>query len=191
MNDAFFQDQLFEQKDFTDQHLPEGEYEACTFQQCIFSGLLLGKYQFSDCRFEACDLSMVHFHQTSLQEIEFLDCKMIGCHLEDVNSVLLSFSMKNCLLDFAFFEGLRLPETTFENCKMEGTNFAQAKLQGAVFKNCLLDHAIFENTDLQNCDFRTARNVEIDPEKNQIKGAAFSLHSLPGLLRKYELKIDY
>jgi len=43
---------------------------------------------------------------------------------------------------------------------------------------------------LEKADFREATNYFIDPEKNRIKKAKFSLNGLPGLLIPYDIIIE-
>jgi uncharacterized protein YjbI with pentapeptide repeats len=67
---------------------------------------------------------------------------------------------------------------------------------GAGMKNSVLDNndfyqAVFEQTDLENADFRQARNFNIDPEKNNIRNAKFSIEGALQLLKKYHLNIDF
>jgi len=50
--------------------------------------------------------------------------------------------------------------------------------------------AAFENTILEKADFRTSFNYSIDPEKNRIRKARFSLAGISGLLDKYDIEID-
>ena len=50
--------------------------------------------------------------------------------------------------------------------------------------------AIFDKTLLEKSDFRKAFNYTIDPETNRIKKAKFSLHSISGLLVKYDIEIE-
>jgi hypothetical protein len=53
-----------------------------------------------------------------------------------------------------------------------------------------LTRATFENTILENVNFKTACNFEIDPEFNRIKKAKFSIENVSGLLAKYDIKIE-
>jgi hypothetical protein len=39
-------------------------------------------------------------------------------------------------------------------------------------------------------DLSTSFNYQIDPERNKLKGARFSLHGIGGLLHKYDIKIE-
>jgi uncharacterized protein YjbI with pentapeptide repeats len=78
----------------------------------------------------------------------------------------------------------------FTDSNLQEVDFGDCDLKASVFDNCDLQNAIFENTDLRSTDFRKARNFSFDPEKNQLKGAKFTIDSLPGLLTKYNLKIE-
>jgi hypothetical protein len=51
--------------------------------------------------------------------------------------------------------------------------------------------AIFENTTIEKSDFRTSFNYLIDPEKNRIRKARFSITGIAGLLDKYDIDIDF
>lgn len=73
---------------------------------------------------------------------------------------------------------------------MTEVDFTQADLSGGDFQNSELSGAIFDRTELLNADFRNAQNFVIDPELNRIKSAKFDMDGLPGLLRKYKIKIS-
>jgi len=49
--------------------------------------------------------------------------------------------------------------------------------------------ATFDNFS-ERTDFRTSFNYSIDPEKNRIRKARFSLIGIAGLLNKYDIDID-
>ncbi|MFN6083504.1 MAG: pentapeptide repeat-containing protein [Fluviicola sp.] len=73
---------------------------------------------------------------------------------------------------------------------MSGIDFSEADLSNSVFKNCNLLLSVFDRTTLDKADFRTAVNYSIDPEKNRIKKAKFSLQGVAGLLNKYDIIIE-
>ena len=50
--------------------------------------------------------------------------------------------------------------------------------------------AVFAYTNLEKADLLNSINIVLDPENNKIKEAKFSLASLPGLLGKYEIKVE-
>lgn len=69
------------------------------------------------------------------------------------------------------------------------TDLSEADLTGCTFDNCNMQRAFFDRTVLKNTDLATSYNFIIDPDNNDIKGAKFSLHGLPGLLEKYGIEI--
>jgi uncharacterized protein YjbI with pentapeptide repeats len=75
------------------------------------------------------------------------------------------------------------------NLKLYEADFTECDLSGSVFENCDLMRATFDNSILERTDFRTSFNYSIDPEKNRIRKARFSLTGIPGLLNKYNIEI--
>jgi uncharacterized protein YjbI with pentapeptide repeats len=69
-------------------------------------------------------------------------------------------------------------------------DFTEADLSEARFTQSDLSGTIFLHTNLEQCDFRTALNYHLDPEKNRMKKAKFSPEGLSGLLLKYDLEIE-
>ena len=92
-------------------------------------------------------------------------------------------------MNFSNFSSCKIKKTVFKNSELQEADFTACDLSGAVFDNCVLQRAVFDNTNLEKADFRTAVNYCIDPEKNRIKGAKFSIAGLPGLLGKYGIEI--
>jgi uncharacterized protein YjbI with pentapeptide repeats len=83
-----------------------------------------------------------------------------------------------------------MKKTCFDHCVLHETDFAETDLTEAVFDHCDLMGAVFDNCNLEKADFRTAYNFTINPEKNNLRKARFSLSGLSGLLVQYELDID-
>jgi uncharacterized protein YjbI with pentapeptide repeats len=73
---------------------------------------------------------------------------------------------------------------------MMETDFTEADMTDAHFHNCNLDRAFFSRTILKNADFRSSYNFTIDPDNNNLKKARFSVQGLPGLLAKYDIRIE-
>jgi uncharacterized protein YjbI with pentapeptide repeats len=93
-------------------------------------------------------------------------------------------------LNLASFYNLKLRKTTFNKCELRETDFVNADLSGSQFSECDLNKTLFENSNLSNCDFRSAYNYTIDPEKNKISKAKFSIEGVSGLLSKYDITIE-
>lgn len=85
---------------------------------------------------------------------------------------------------------MKLKKTKFLNSGMVEADFVEADLSFSVFDNCDLTGTLFEMTNLENCDFSKAVNYSIDPEKNRIRKARFSLTGISGLLVKYDIDIE-
>ena len=190
MERVYEQDKQFDGKDYTARPLAVGDYENCRFTNCNFAESNLSKITFIDCEFDNCNMSAANINGTSFQETTFINCKLMGLRFEDCNQFLFTVTFTNCLLNLSTFYKLKLKNTRFANCSMQEVDFTEADLTAAEFNNCNLLHAVFDNSILEKADLRTAINFSIDPERNKIKKAKFSMSSLSGLLHKYDLIIE-
>lgn len=170
--------------------LRQREFEEYHFRHFDFSGANLAGFRFSDCLFESCNLAGANFSQTALQNVAFAGCKLLGLPFHACRDLLFGVHFDQCQLDYASFLGRAMPGTRFVGCSLQEADFTQANLTGAVFDDCQLTRAIFRQTTLTGADFRTAHDVELDPEQNELRQAQFARHSLPGLLTKYGLVIE-
>ncbi len=73
---------------------------------------------------------------------------------------------------------------------MIAVDFMKADLSEVLFDCCDLYRALFSETNLQKTDFLTSFNYTLDPEKNKVKKALFSLAEVSGLLEKHQLQIS-
>lgn len=174
---------------FEKSKIERGEYENCTFRNCDVSEGNLSGSRFIDCVFLACNLSMCNVSGTTFQEVRFEDCKLLGLRFDTAASFGFSVSAQHCQLQHASFYKVRLRKVKFEHCQMQGVDFAEADLTEGVLGHCDLRDAIFDRTVLEKADFRTASGFSIDPEKNKMKKARFSVQNLAGLLDKYGLQL--
>jgi len=184
-----FEDQKFEKADYRFKPLAKGDYDACIFSNCDFSDSDLSGISFTDCEFISCNLSMVRLNKTALKDVKFRDCKCLGLHFENCNDFLFSVSFENCILNLSCFYRLDLKKTIFKNSSLQETDFSDCDLSSSLFDNCDLNGAVFSNTNLEKADFRSSVHFSIDPEKNKLKKAKFSLAGLPGLLDKYKIEV--
>ncbi|RYY32507.1 MAG: pentapeptide repeat-containing protein, partial [Sphingobacteriaceae bacterium] len=167
-----------------------GTFENCKFINCNFASAHLFKLSFIDCRFEGCNLGLTQFGDTGLQDILFKDCKLSGADFSRSQDFLFSASFEDCILDNAIFHKKKNKGATFTNCSMIETDLTEADLTDVKFINCNLHRAAFSYTQLKNADLRSSYNYTINPDENNIKKARFSVHGLPGLLSKYDIRID-
>ena len=103
MERNYFEDLVFDKKNFTETPLNQGEYENCTFNGCNFSGTDLSNITFTECTFNGCNLSMIKLANTGLRDIRFTDCKMLGLHFEDCSDFLFAVHFEKCILKLSSF----------------------------------------------------------------------------------------
>lgn len=190
MPDRYLSDATFEKEDFAARPLEDGEYEKVTFLRCHFVGAALSKLRFVDCIFEACDLSLAKLDGSVLHRAIFRQCKMLGLRFDTCSPFGLSFSFEDCRLDHASFYKTRIPGTVFRRTELTGVDFSECDLSRSVLDECELREAVFDRTLLEKADFRTALGYSIDPERNRIRKALFSLPEVSGLLDKYGIVIE-
>lgn len=169
--------------------LPRGDYDECVFDTCQLSDADLSGMHFSSCQFRNCNLSMMRVTDTAFRDTAFTGCKLLGVHFEQVNPFGFGVSFVNCILDLSSFFDRKMKNTQFKDCSMQDVDFGSADLTQAVFDNCNLARAVFDNTNLEKADLSTAYNYSIDPTRNKIRKARFSMPALAGLLDQYDIEI--
>jgi len=184
------EDKVFTKEDFTITALPKGEYDNCTFVDCIFDNADISAITFTECVFERCNLSMAKVKHTALKNVEFSSCKMLGFNFNYCDPFLLEVSFDDCILHLASFYNLKLKNTRFINCDLRETDFSDADITSAIFDGSDLKQAVFQDTVMEKADFRAALNFSIDPEMNRMKGAKFSREGIAGLLDKHQIIIE-
>ncbi|MDU0372212.1 pentapeptide repeat-containing protein [Hymenobacter endophyticus] len=166
------------------------EFEQYHFIGFDLSQANLAGRRFSECLFENCNLTGATLANTGLQNVAFEGCKLLGLQFTSCRDMLFDVHFDRCQLDYASFWGKVMPNTRFASCSLLETDFTRADLTNAVFEECQLRGAIFAQTRLFGADFRTAQNVVLDPEQNEVKQARFSVQGLAGLLGKYGLVVE-
>ncbi len=189
MENVYCEDEIFEKKDYTQKTLAVGDYEACQFLNCNFSGTSLSNIRFTDCSFSGCNMGMVKLNRTTINDVIFRECKLLGLHFEDCNEFPFSVQFHHCTLNLSSFYKFKLKKTLFNSCSLQEVDLTEADLSYVIFENCDLSKALFENTILEKTDFRTAYHYSIDPERNRIRKARFSTAGIAGLLDKYDIEI--
>ena len=115
---------------------------------------------------------------------------MLGLRFDTCNEFGLSFSFDQCQLNHSIFSETTIRRTVFKNSSLQEVDFSEADLTDVVFDHCDLTSAVFDRTTLEKADFRTSFNFSINPERNHLRKAKFSLMGLPGLLNQYGIEID-
>jgi fluoroquinolone resistance protein len=190
MTDRLFDNQTFTNIDYSAKDLSGRVYDSCIFTNCNFSQCNLTDTDFIECIFENCDFSLVKFSSTGLRDIKFKASKLIGADLSGCKEMFLSFSFEKCTLDYSSFQNKKITNTIFRECSMKETDFSESDLSGSSFIKCDLSGAVFFETVLEKADLASSFNYSINPEKNRISCARFSLDGVTGLLGKYNIIIE-
>jgi fluoroquinolone resistance protein len=165
-------------------------YENCKFISCDLSHANLNGVIFIDCVFDGCNLALADASDTGFQNIQFKHCKLVGLNFGKARDFLFEVNFEGCILDNAIFYKKKNKKALFKDCSMTETDLTETDLTEAKFINCNLNRAFFSRTILKAADLRSSYNYTIDPDDNMIKKAMFSIHGLPGLLAKYDIKIE-
>lgn len=187
MEEVYVTDKAFDRLAAGDLPLPKGDYEHCVFSSCDLSNADLSSIKFIACAFNNCNLSLANLAGTAFQEVTFKDCKLLGLRFDHCNQFGMVLQFDSCLLNHSSFFRTKLKKIRFQNCPLHEADFTEADLTLAIFEQCDFTLATFDNTILEKADFRTSLGYAIDPEKNKVKKARFSLSGLPGLLGKYQI----
>ena len=166
------------------------EFEECVFTDCDFSDSQFMNGKFANCEFIGCNLSMTKFGGTTINEVSFKDCKLLGINFSDSVDFMFSVEFEKCVLDYCSFMGKKMVKTKFLDSSIKHAIFTDADLTKAVFDRTDLSGTVFSQTILKEANFATAFNYALDPALNVVKKAKFSLHGLPGLLTRYDIKVQ-
>ena len=119
-----------------------------------------------------------------------MGCKMIGLHFDDCAPFFSAPVFENCQLSLSSFLECKLQGVVFSKCILDEADFTGADLTSANFEGSSLAKTVFENTNLSKADLRDAVHYQIDPNKNKLRKARFSLEGCQGLLVYFGVIID-
>lgn len=183
-------DKIFENINYSGQEVVNREFENCSFKNCDLSHSNFTSCKFINCNFLLCNLSMAKLNNTQFDTVSFTDCKVMGVDFSKCSDFVFGVKFTNCLLDYSSFERKKMIKTIFINSKIKGVDFTEGDLSKSKFENCDMEDAVFIKSILKETDFTTAYNLIIDPERNIMKKAKFTLQGLPGLLVKHGISVE-
>jgi len=190
MSKLSIEDETFTGEIVAGRPLAPGEYTGCKFLNCDLSNADFSSIHFLDCQFQDCNLSLAKLNKTMFSEVQFNRCKMLGLHFEHCNPFGFAVYFSGCMMDHSCFYRMKMKKGSFTDSKLQEVDFTECDLSSSTFENCDLADAIFDQTVLEKADFRTSFNYTIDPERNKLKKAKFSLSGSRGLLTKYDILIS-
>jgi uncharacterized protein YjbI with pentapeptide repeats len=189
MSSDYQLDLKFENTTFAENDIKYRDYENCVFTKCDFTLCDFQTVTFIDCTFFECNFKDTKINYVSLRGAFFTKCDFTNVNFAMTDQIIYDFGFQDCLLDYAQFYALKLKKMKFINCSMVSVDFMKADLTEVLFDNCNLRLAVFSETVANKADFTTSYNYIIDPERNKIKKAKFSLDGLVGLLAKYDIVV--
>lgn len=166
------------------------DFEDCVFENCDFSKCVFVGVTFINCTFNDCTFSGAKINYVAFRTAYFNRCKIVDVNFAMCDKLIFEIHFNECVLDFSKFYTLKIKGTTFTDCSIIAVDFMNADLTGVLFDNCDLYRATFMKTILEKADFASSFNYTLDPEKNKIKKAIFSLNGVKGLLAKHDIVIN-
>jgi len=184
------ENQAIESENFAKKTLQSQVFISCSFDRCDFSESLLRNTQFCSCVFINCNLSLPKLDGCRFQDVRFVDCKIVGAEFFKCEKTFFFPKFERCLLHYCNFSDLNMKKISFNGSRLRECIFTNTNLDSADFTDVDLSGTVFHSCNLSTADFTSAVRYDIDPQKNKIKKAKFSLPEVIGLLRGFDIKIE-
>jgi uncharacterized protein YjbI with pentapeptide repeats len=165
-------------------------FSDCSFVRCSFAKTILRSCRFLNCIFQHCDLSLARVPNAFLSGVQFEDSKTVGVSWPDAKwsgKIQDPMVFTRCVVSHATFNGLQLKALKLRDCLAVNVDFRDANLSGADFSGTDLAESLFSSTNLTGADFSRARNYSINPGRNILTRAKFSLPEALALLYSLEI----
>ncbi len=186
-----YADQVFKETRLEQAELVSNEFRDCTFDRCSFVETTFQSCRFVNCVFMRCDLSLIQSPKCSFAAVRFESSKVMGVDWTrarwSATKLGTPVCFSECAISHSTFIGLNLKRIQIQDCVAVDVDFREADLSQADFAGTDLSDSLFLNTNLTKADLSRARNYQIDPSQNIVKGAKFSLPEAISLL--YNLDI--
>lgn len=191
---------ILDHTEYDDQHfdrlqLPTGQLErvvftGCTFTDCAFSEVRFKGCRFYECTFKRCNLGVAGVDNCTFVSTRFEQCKLIGINWTTAqwgSRAPRKIDFYNSDISYCVFNHLELPGLHIKGCTVHDADFAEVDLTGADCRETDFAETRFLQTNLTKADFTGARNYNISPLDNTLKGAKFALPEAASLLRHLEI----
>jgi fluoroquinolone resistance protein len=189
-----YEDVNFERKKLDKTRIDSSTFANCRFVGCSLVAAVLQSCRFLHCSFTDCDLSLLELTGSEFVSVAFEGSKLVGVDWTRVQSnrpaLGKPLSFTSSILNQSTFIGLDLREIKLTDCVVHEADFRESNLTGAVFNQTDLQGSLFMDTNLSSADFRSARNYHIEPTKNNIRGARFSMPEAISLLNALDIELD-
>jgi fluoroquinolone resistance protein len=188
---AYHGDQVFEDIQLERDQLVSSEFYDCAFMRCSFVESVFRNCRFVNCAFQHCDLSLVQVMGSTFSATRFEDSKAIGVDWTQADwptaGLARPVGFFRSAISHSTFIGLRLRGIQIRDCVAVDVDFREADLSHADFAGTDLSQSLFSHTDLTEADLSRARNYHIDPARNVLRQARFSLPEAMSLLYSMDI----
>jgi len=190
-SDIRYTDQVFKDLHLDGMQILSSEFFDCVFRHCSFVETIFQKCRFINSTFQGCDLSLAEVPESFFSSTRFENSKIIGLNWAQadwaISSLGKSIDFIRSTISHSTFIGLNLKGIQIKECIAVDVDFREADLSQAEFTGTDLSESMFSKTNLSVADLRRARNYNIDPGQNVLKGAKFSLPEAMSLLYNMDI----
>jgi fluoroquinolone resistance protein len=188
---AHYAEQVFEHIRLDHDELVSTEFHDCVFFRSSFVETVFRRCRFVDCSFTGCDLSLIRVPDSRFTSSRFENCKVIGVNWAEADwpktGLRNPIGFFKSAISHSTFIGLSLSDIQIVDCIAVDVDFREADLSQADFGGTDLAESLFGNTDLSEADLSSARNYHIDPSRNVLRKARFSLPEAMSLLHSMDI----
>jgi fluoroquinolone resistance protein len=188
---AHYVDQVFKDKQLEHAEIVSAEFYDCVFFHSSFAESVFRHCRFVNCVFRECDLSLIKVPESSFSSTLFENSKVMGVNWTEAHwpkaGLASPVSFSKCAISHSTFIGLSLQSIQIRDCVATDVDFREADLSQADFGGTDLFSSIFGKTNLSQADLSRARNYHVDPGRNILKQARFSLPEAMSLLHSMDI----
>lgn len=191
----YFEYEIFEDKQITDEAIGGYEFVDCKFINCAFEKCVIRNCRFSECEFTKCKITDIKNDNSEITFLSFDKCRISGINWglfasanrfkEPIQKISES-SLKHNI-----FSQMNFSKFKFSGSAIIFSAFTECKLTDSSFKGCDLSETEFLKCDIQKADYRNATGYKIDITSCNMKGAKFSYPEVENLLSSLDIKIEY
>lgn len=167
------------------------EFYDCVFTRCRFTESAFRNCRFVNCTFQRCDLSLVKVPESTFSSTRFEGSKLIGIDWTQAHWPASWLENRigfiKSAISHSTFIGLHLSGIKIIDCVAMDVDFREADLSRGDFAGTDLSQCLFGNTNLTEADLSRAHNYRIDPGKNILSQAKFSLPEAFSLLYSMDI----
>jgi len=179
--------------DLESQCIQDISFEKVVFDRCNFQSAQMESCSFIDCTFSHCNLSLIQATKSSFVNISFVSSKLVGVNWKKIQGSLgISLSFEDCNLNYSSFVDISFVKSKLYNCQVCDVDFFDSDLRKCDCRDSVFTNSSFSNTNLQQADFRGAKDYFINIFENQknLKGAKFSSIEVENLFKSLDIEIE-